>query len=102
MPSFSTAAVYPPAATAIALAARSHTLPGSRPAARARLALVVAMGVAEGWSDATRAAHAMREVNWLALARHLGEPIGRLQRLDPTALLAQLERCQGRAGTRAS
>ena len=88
---------YPPVAVAIALAARSHALPGCSLDARARLALVVELGTAAAeWSEATRAAHAMREVDWLALARHLGEPLARLQRHNPAVLLARLDRREGR------
>ena len=88
---------YPPVEVAVALAERSHSLPGSCSAARARLALVVELGAAAAaWSEATRAAHAMKEVDWLALARHLGVPLDRLQRLDPAVLLARLGRRPGR------
>ena len=89
---------YPPVEVAVALAERSHALPGSSPVARARLALVVELDepAAAAWSEATRAAHAMLEVDWLALARHLGEPLDRLQRFDPAVLLARLGRCPGR------
>lgn len=88
---------YPPVAVAVALAERSHTLPGSPPAARARLAFVVALGRSREWSAATRAAHALREVRWDALARHLGEPPESVERLDPAVLLALLGRRPGRA-----
>ena len=86
---------YPSVAVAIALAERSHALAGSPPTACARLAFVVALGAAKGWSEATRAAHALREVDWTAVARFLGAPVERLQWLDPTVLLARLGRGQG-------
>jgi hypothetical protein len=89
---------YPPVEVAVALAERSHALPGSSPAARARLAFVAGLDAAEeaGWSEETRAAHVLREVDWLVLARHLGESLDRLQRLDPTVLLARLGRHRDR------
>lgn len=91
MPSFSTAAAaYPPVEVAIALAARSHALPGSSPVARARLAFVVAMAAAERWSEESQAALALREVDWRAVERFVEVPRARLQRLDPSVLLAWL------------
>ena len=83
---------YPPVDVAIALAERSHSLPGSDPAARARLAFVAALGAERGWSSATRAAHAMREIDWEVLARHLDDLVPRLQSLEPVVLLARLDR----------
>lgn len=82
---------YPPVEVAVALAERSHALPGSSPTARARLAFVVALGAAEKWSEESQAALALREVDWRAVTRHLvGEPTDRLHRLDPAVLLAWL------------
>ena len=90
--------LYPPVEIAIALAERSHAISGCSPVARARLPFVVELGAAAeaGWSEETRAAHAMTEVDWLTLARFLGEPINRLQRLDPAVLLARLHPQRGR------
>ena len=82
---------YPPPAIALALAARSVALPGSSPAARRRLAVLLAVqAVHPEWSDETVAAQTVRAIDWLAIARHLGVPIPRLQRLDPELLLASL------------
>lgn len=81
---------YPPVEVAVALAERSHALAGSNPAARARLAFVVSLGREKGWPAVTRAAHAMREINWASIVQHLGESLDRLQRLDPAMLLARL------------
>jgi hypothetical protein len=96
LPNTDSRSPYPPVEVAIALAARSHTLPGSTPAGRARLAFVVKLGLTENWSEATRAAHALREVDWLATARHFKEPLDRLWRLDPAVLLAWLNPGQDR------
>jgi hypothetical protein len=81
---------YPSVEVAIALAERSHSLPGSSPTARVRLAFVIRLGVEERWSAATRAAHALREVDWQAVERFVGVPRDRLQRLDPAVLLGCL------------
>ena len=100
MPANMHSSLYPPVAVAIALAERSHALPSSSPVACARLALVVELDepAAAAWSEATQAAHAMREVDWPALVRHFRiEPVERLQRLDPAVLLARLNRCTERA-----
>lgn len=78
-----------------AVAAISVTLPGAAANARCRLAMVMAECDAHGWSDEARVALVRQATAWLALARLLGKPIDLLQRFDPPALLAQLEKLTG-------
>lgn len=86
------------APTAIALATLAAALPTATPAARDRLAcLRVAWANHPEWSADTIAAQALAETDWLAIARHLREPVGRLRSMDAEQLVGRLREPASRA-----
>ena len=57
----------------IQLASLSTRLPGSSPLIRKRILAIHAVGKNESaWSNATRAAHSLRETDWRAISLILG------------------------------